>query len=178
MIQDVPVIASPAPRQAARPGNHGTVTPPSRLDTPAGDSFHSQLAAFIALSRSPCNNIRRPIQIRRETSTVADLQTGSRPRVRLTMGANLNHLTRRGNKPRARDRSRFSLVGRKVGAAQAPARTQACRPLLALPSLTPPKWAKEQPYGTPNHIKGLADSPGNSSRKRLFYGQADPKAHS
>ena len=37
---------------------------------------------------------------------------------------NLNRPTRRRNKPRAGKRSQFSLQGRKVGAAQAPARTR------------------------------------------------------
>ena len=41
----------------------------------------------------------------------------------LPMGPNLNHPTRRGNKPRAGKRAQFSFQGQEVGAAQAPART-------------------------------------------------------
>ena len=39
------------------------------------------------------------------------------------LAPNLNRHIRRGNKPRAGKRPLFSLQGRKVGAAQAPART-------------------------------------------------------
>ena len=52
------------------------------------------------------------------------------------------------------------------------------RPLLAHRSLTEQKGAKRQPKGKPDRTKGLADSPESSLRRRLFYGQADPVAHS
>ena len=54
----------------------------------------------------------------------------------------------------------------------------ACRPLLAPQSLSPRKRDNVQAKGKPNQIRGLAGSPGNSLRKRRFYGQADPTAHS
>ena len=49
----------------------------------------------------------------------------------------LNHPIRRGNKPMAGERPQVSLLGRKVGAAHAPARTHSRRPMLATPSIAP-----------------------------------------
>ena len=93
-------------------------------------------------------------------------------------GVNLNHPTRRGNKPSAGKRSQFSIQGRKVGAAQAPARTHSVPSPADSPFSNTPNCARKQSNSKPKKIKGLADSPGNSLRKRLFYGQVDPTAHS
>ena len=90
----------------------------------------------------------------------------------------LNHPIRRGNKPRAGERSQFSIQGRKVGAAQAPARTHSVPPPADSPISNAPNCAREQSNSKPKKSKGLSDSPGNSLRKRRFYGQVDPMAHS
>ena len=69
-------------------------------------------------------------------------------------GPNLNHPTRRESKLRAGKRSQILLQGRKVGAAQAPARTHtARRPLLAPQSLAPERATlKQAPSGNSTDI--------------------------
>ena len=107
-------------------------------------------------------------------AVLPDTQTFCSP---VPVPCNLNHPARRRNKPRAGKRSQYSLQGRKVGAAQAPARTHSAPSPTSSPVSSTPKLCQRAAKGKPDKINGLVDSPGNSLRRRLFYGQADPMAH-
>ena len=58
---------------------------------------------------------------------------GTRKFSPLPVPCNLNHFIRRGNKPRSERRSQCSIQGKKVGAAQAPARTHSAPSLASSP---------------------------------------------